>query len=82
MSATIDQVVPILGGAAVTPSDTVDLAPAARALYVGVGGAIKVDTLNGSTLTFAGVSGGCILPVSVKRVYSTGTTASSIIALY
>jgi hypothetical protein len=77
-----DQVVPVLGGADVAPSDTADLSPMARALYIGGAGAVKVDTIDGSTLTFAGLSAGSILPVSVARVYATGTDATLIIALY
>lgn len=80
--AASDQVVPILGGAAITTSNTVDLPKFARALYIGVGGDVKVDTIDGSTLTFSGVSGGTILPVSVKRVYATGTTATTLLALF
>jgi hypothetical protein len=36
----------------------------------------------GTTLTFTGVQAGSILPIQVKRVYSTDTTATGIVALY
>lgn len=69
------------GGAAVTPNDGADLARIAKSLYVGGTGAIKVTTQDGTDLTFAAVAVG-FFPVRVKRVWSTGTTATSIIAVY
>ena len=52
-----------------------------RSLYVGVTGDIKVTMANGDIATFTSVAAG-ILPVSVKQVWSTGTTATGLIALY
>lgn len=72
---------PAFYGAAVTPADGSDLANTARGLYVGTAGNIKVTTKGGSEITFTNVPVG-ILPVSVKRVWSTGTTASGIVALW
>ncbi len=69
-------------GAAVTPNDSADLANFAAALFVGGAGAVKVDTVGGSTLTLTGVAAGSLLPIRVKRVYSTGTTATNIAALW
>jgi len=65
----------------VTPADGSDLTAFALALYVGVSGDVKLTTLGGETVTFSNVPVG-ILPVSAKRVYSTGTTASGIVALW
>lgn len=70
-----------VGGAAVTPSDTVDLTFTARALWVGGAGDVKVNTANGDTITLVGVAAGSLLPVAVKRVFATLTTATSIVAL-
>jgi hypothetical protein len=78
---TADATVSAYDAAAVTPSDSVDIRPT-RSLFVGVAGNIKVDMALGTTLTFTNVLAGSILPVQVKRVYSTGTTATSIVALY
>jgi hypothetical protein len=50
-------------------------------LYVGGTGDLKVDTISGSTVTFKAVPIG-FFPVQVKKIYATGTTASSIIALW
>jgi hypothetical protein len=75
---------PGLSAAAVTPNDSADLPNFSRMLYVGVGGStkdIKVTTLNGDTVTFKNVPTG-ILMVQARRVWSAGTTASEIIALW
>lgn len=66
-------------GTAITPSDSATFA-ATRALYVGVSGDVKVDMAGGATLTFKSAPVGP-LPIQVTRVYSTGTTATDIVAL-
>lgn len=67
--------------AAVTPSDTNDLAMVATALYIGTQGDVVVITLvGGETVTFKAVVGW--LPVIVTRVLATGTTASNIVAVW
>ena len=65
---------------AVTPSNTVDLAKTTRALYIGVSGDVKVDTLGGDTSTFTAHPVGYLI-CRVTRVYATGTTATNILAL-
>ena len=65
---------------AITPADS-DLSAVQRSLYIGSAGNLKVTTVNGHEVTFSNVVAGSILPVTVKRVWSTGTTASSIIGL-
>lgn len=57
------------------------LAAGCRGLYVGGTGNIKIDMPNATGVTFAGVAAG-ILPVQVTKVYQTGTTATSVVALY
>lgn len=52
-------------------------------LYVGTGGDVKVTMAgNGQVVTFKNVPDGCFMPIFVKRVWSTGTTATDILALY
>lgn len=51
-------------------------------LYVGSGGALKVTTITGDTVTFVGVVAGSFFPVQVRKVWENGTTAGSIIALW
>lgn len=67
--------------AAVTPSDSADLAQVS-VIFVGVGGNVKVTTAQGTAVTFTGVNAGSVLPVQVRRVWSTGTTASSMTAVF
>lgn len=71
---------PATKAVAVTPSDSTDLEYIPRALYVGGEGNLKVDMMDGSTVTFASVPVG-IFPIRVTRVYSTGTAATNIIAV-
>lgn len=72
---------PARNAAAVTPDDDTDLAKATRALYVGVDGDVRVRMPDDSDVTFAALAGS-ILPVAVKRVLLTGTTATNIVALW
>ena len=67
-------------GVAVTPSDST-VFYTTRALYVGTGGNLSVEDING-IVAYANVPAGYILPVQVKAVRATGTTATNIVALY
>ena len=74
--------------AAVTPSDTINI-PSINGgvnngcvLYVGGAGNLKVLTVGGDEVTFADIQGGTFVPVQVLRVFSTGTTATGIVALW
>lgn len=66
---------------AVSPNDSTDLTDVASALYIGGSGNVKVDTVQGDTVTITGALVGTILPLRVRRVWSTGTTATNIVAL-
>jgi hypothetical protein len=71
--------------AAVTPSDSADLAKEARGLYIGGAGDLKVTTAGGSTVSFEALPAVFILPVRVRRVFATGqpsTIASKIVAIW
>ena len=73
---------PAVGAIPVTKSDTTVLNKGCRALYIGVTGDVAVETTeDGTPVVFKSVPVG-ILPVSVVRVRSTGTTASEIVALW
>lgn len=68
---------------AVTPSDSTDLTySTCRAIYVGGDGDISIVDGAGTTVVFTGLTAGSILPVQTARINATGTTATSIIALY
>lgn len=79
---TADATVSARRAAAVVPSDATLLPDPTRGLYVGSTGNVKVDMVSGGTVTFTAVPAGVLLPIQVERVYATGTTATSIIALY
>lgn len=64
----------------VTPSDSVDLPLVALALYVQTGGALSIVTEAEVTRTVT-VADFSILPVAVRRVNQTGTTATGIHAM-
>lgn len=68
--------------ATIIPDDAKDLQGGiARAIYVGVGGAVMIQDPSGAVTRI--VSGSTQYhPVMVRRVLATGTTASDLIALY
>ena len=70
--------------AAVTPNDSTDLAFSSRALLVGGSGTLRVTTVGGQTVTLPAtvVTAGVQLSLRVKRVHSTGTTATDIYAVW
>ena len=54
-------------------------------LYVGTaaaGATLKVRSAGGDDATFVNIQQGSFIPVQVKRVYDTGTSASNIVALF
>lgn len=66
---------------AVTPSDTVTFAVAARALYVGTTGDVTLITKGGATIKFTAVPAGTVIPIRCTQVMTTGTTASTIVGI-
>jgi len=72
---------PALGAAAITPSDSAALPEPVRAIYVGTGGALRVQMLSGEIVTFGSVLGGTIYPLRIAQVLTTGTTASGLVGL-
>ena len=68
----------------VVKSDTADFAPT-RGIYVGAGtGDFIVETADGNTRTLTNLAAGIIHPISITRVWNTGTDAgyTGIIAVY
>lgn len=66
---------------AVSPDDANDLPHATRGLNVGVSGSVRLTTVTGDTGVI-NVVAGVAFPVRAKRIWASGTTASSITALY
>jgi hypothetical protein len=66
-------------GAAIVPSDSTDLTAYAKAIVVTAAGnlvILPVENDDAATITFTGCAVGFIPPFQVRRVFSTGTTAS------
>ena len=79
---------PVESALAVSPNDSTDLVPpsgdpkkATRAIVVTGAGTVAVAMADGTTATVQ-VAAGILMPIAVKRIYSTGTTASGIVAFY
>jgi hypothetical protein len=75
--------IPAANCVSVTPNDGADLANNTRGLMVSVAGDVKVDFVTtGSAIVLTGLLAGVVYPLQIKRVYSTSTTATGILALY
>lgn len=74
-------------GTSVTTSDTVDLPMYAQkgrltdAIYVGNAGDVVAVWQNGMTATYT-CAAGELLPIGVRRINATNTTATGIVANY
>jgi hypothetical protein len=71
---------------AVTLDNTNDFGPPCRALFIHhtATATVVVKMQNGDNVTFAGIpaNNGYILPIRACRVFVTGTTVTTVIALY
>ena len=72
---------PATRGFTITASDETDLAGSTRALYVGTSGDVSVVLSSGDAVTLEGVAGGTLLPLRLKRVLASGTTAGGLVGL-
>lgn len=73
---------PARAAQAVTPDDANDLPRRTRSVYVGGAGDLAVHMAGSDTVVvFRNLPAG-LLPVRVDRVLATGTTATSILALW
>lgn len=69
---------------AVTPTDGSDLPVLAKALYIGGAGDVRivpVASLDGEAVTLKNHLAGYVA-VQTRRIFSTGTTATHIVALF
>lgn len=64
----------------ITPDDNAELVTKPRGLYVGVQGDLAVVMIEGGEVIFKQAAKG-IHPLRVKKVLSTGTTATDILGL-
>lgn len=65
----------------IAPSDSAELVEVTRGIYVGSAGHLSAVLLSGATVTFSNLAGGTVLPVRVRQVRATGTTAASLLGL-
>lgn len=65
---------------AIVPSDTVNIVDPPDAVYVGGAGVVVAVFANGAVVNFTAVAGQ-VLPITVKRVNSTSTTATLLVGL-
>ena len=72
---------PFTNAVLVSPNDEEDLEAVTRAVYVGGTGNMKVTMQDSGTVLFTGIPAGTVLPIRVKRIWSTTTNATTIIAL-
>lgn len=74
------------GVVSITPSDSTNIAVKdqrfPRSLYVGGAGNVSIVCPDDSTAVFSNVAAGTFIPVDVKRVNNTNTTATLLIGIY
>lgn len=68
--------------AELTPDDTAILQNATRAIHVGGGGDLRVRMLGGEVVTLAGLQPGTMIPLRIRQIFATGTTATAIVGLW
>lgn len=64
---------------AITKSDSTTYSPYIRAIYVGIGGNVVVQDVDGTTITFASVPQGTTIGPFVVQKVMDATTASSLV---
>ena len=66
----------------ITADDNADLNIIGAVIFVGTGGDLSVVTVSGDTVIYKNLPDAYTLPVQVRRVLNTNTTATFIIAQY
>lgn len=67
---------------AISPDDTLELTSATKAIYVGTGGDLTVRSIDSDgDVIFRNVVSGSVLPIRLRSVRQTGTTASDLVGL-
>jgi hypothetical protein len=62
----------------INPDNTYTIPHEVRAVWVGGAGNLAVETAGGDSVTIVGVTAGTLLPIQVRKILLTGTTATSI----
>lgn len=66
----------------IIPSDSVDLLHPTIALYVGIGGTIKLELISGDVITLTNLVAGAWHPISAIKVFSSDTDCDEIVGAY
>lgn len=66
----------------IEPSDNSDLLFSILQLKAGIGGDVKVLTVDDNEVLFKNVTTATIINCHIKRVFATGTTADNLIGIY
>jgi len=72
---------PAINAFAITPADGAELSEITRAIYIGGAGNVRAILRSGAEVTFAGLPAGTVLPIRVRSVQATGTTATALVGL-
>lgn len=67
---------------AITPSDSLDLPDVPRAIFAGADGVVRVTMRGGGDPVSFAILSGAPLPIRVKKVWATGTTATGLVAVW
>ena len=65
----------------ITPSDTNELQYITRGIRVGTAGDVAIQRRDGTVVTIPDVAAAETIPIVIKKVYATNTTASGIMGL-
>ena len=68
--------------AAITPHNSTDLSFATRGIYVGVAGDVVAVDFENNAVTFKNAAAGSIIPIRARRINSTNTTATNLVAVW
>jgi len=72
---------PASDGFQITPDDITELVEVTRGLYIGSAGTVVAVLASGNEVTLANIPSGTLLPMRVKQIKTTGTTAGLMVGL-
>jgi hypothetical protein len=71
---------PVRSSFVIAPNDTTELPFVTRAVYIGSAGNLTARLADDTAaVTFNGLPAGSMLPIRVRQVYATGTTAGMVL---
>lgn len=74
-----DPTAPVTAPADITPSDVSNLPLPIRGFHVGTAGNVRVTAPNGVDVVYVGLQAGVPYPYAAVKVWSTNTTAGSLV---